>query len=303
MDKIRTRQVKANLALLAVAFVWGATFVVVQDALADITPHYFNAIRFTLAFAFLAAVYRSKFKNIRRPTIRAGILIGLILFSGYAFQTVGLKYTTASNSGFITGLAVVLVPLITALTLRRLPTIPVILGVTSATIGLGLLSLSQGIDRLNTGDVLTFFCALSFGLHIVMVGKYAPRHDPVLLALIQIATVAAASLVLGAFTEAVPQPQSFSRPVWLALIITAIPATALAFLIQNTVQKFTTPTHTAIIFTTEPVFAALTAFAASGEVLSTRQLAGCVLILAGMLVTELKGSASQSKTKEGPGAG
>lgn len=297
-----TRQTKANLALLAVAFVWGATFVVIQGALDDITPHYFNFIRFSIAVAFLALVFRGRLRNINQPTLKVGIFIGIFLFSGYAFQTVGLQYTTASNAGFITGLSVVLVPMLSAIILRHLPTVFAVLGVVSATIGLALLTLSNGLQHLNYGDILVFFCAVSFGLHIVMVGKYAPHYDSVLLALIQIATVAVASLFFGVFSEPLPQVSSFTQPVWIALLLTAIPATALAFLIQNTVQKFTSPTHTAIIFSMEPVFAALTAFLVIGEILTSIQLIGCVLILLGMLVAELKGgTVAESENRGHPG--
>lgn len=284
------KQLKANLALLAVAFVWGVTFVVVQDALADITPHYFNAVRFTLAFIFLYLIYRRRFKKINRTTALSGIFIGLFLFSGYAFQTVGLQYTSAANAGFITGLAVVLVPIFTAVMLRRLPAPSAVFGVTCAAIGLSLLTLSQGLSGISSGDILIFLCAVGFALHIIMVGKYAPFHDSVQLSLTQIATVAAASLLFGIAAET--PPTGLTKAVWLALLITAIPATALAYLVQNTVQKYTSPTHTAIIFTMEPVFAALTAFLLKGEVLTMKQLIGCGLILAGMLAAELCGGES-----------
>lgn len=235
---------------------------------------------------FLLLIYWRRIRHINRSTLFSGMFIGLFLFSGYAFQTVGLQYTSAANSGFITGLSVVLVPVFTALLLRKLPSFYAFLGVCCATIGLTLLSLGQGLANVNLGDVLTFMCAACFALHIIMVGKYAPHHDPAMLAIIQICTVAAASWGVGIVSET--PPQALTETVWLALIITAIPATALAFLIQNTVQKFTSPTHTAIIFTTEPVFAALTAYLVVGDVLTTKQVMGCVLILAGMLITEIK---------------
>jgi drug/metabolite transporter (DMT)-like permease len=287
MEAKYLKQIRADLALVAVAFVWGVTFVVVQDALADISPHYFNAIRFSLACAFLAIFYWRRLRGISRSTLFTGMFIGLFLFAGYAFQTVGLQYTSASNSGFITSMSVVLVPIMTAIILRRVPTLYAIIGTCCATLGLALLSLSQGLSQINFGDLLTFLCAIGFALHIIMVGKYAPQHDSALLTITQIGTVAVASLVFGVFTEA--PPQTFTSSVWIALLTTAIFATALAFLIQNTVQKFTSPTHTAIIFTLEPVFAALTAFLFAGELLTRNQLIGCGLILAGMLIAELCG--------------
>lgn len=294
------KQIQADLALLGVTFVWGITFVVVQDALAGIGPYYFLGIRFTLAFAFLAFIYWRRFTLINRDTLKAGLLIGVVLFAGYAFQTVGLQYTTASNAGFITGLAVVLVPLISALLSKKLPGIAAILGISSATIGLALLSLNNDF-KVNYGDILTFFCALSYAGHILLVGKYAPRHDPVLLAILQIGVVAAVSIICAVTLETLPE--QFTRPVWLGLFITAIPATALAFLIQNKVQRFTSPTHTAIIFIMEPVFAAATGWLWAGEILTTRQWIGCLLILTGMLVAELKDSLGTSGTEEVKGTG
>lgn len=294
---LSSKQVRADLSLLAVTFIWGVTFVVVQDALTGIGPYYFIGIRFAIAFAFLAIFYWRRLLNINLATLKAGTIIGLFLFAGYVFQTVGLKYTTASNAGFITGLAVILVPLFAAIFSRKLPDTAVVLGVTSATIGLALLSLGKDLT-LNFGDVLVFFCAISFAGHIILVGKYAPKHDPAVLAILQIGVVAIISMGCGGVLETMPE--QFSRPVWIGLFCTAIPATALAFLIQNSVQRYTTPTHTAIIFIMEPVFAAGAGWVLAGEVLTAGQWLGCALILFGMLVTELK-SVLLPSNKKSPG--
>ncbi|ABO49265.1 protein of unknown function DUF6, transmembrane [Desulforamulus reducens MI-1] len=278
-------QIQADLALLAVTFVWGVTFVVVQDALSGIGPYYFIGIRFAIAFAFLALIYWKRLQNLNIETIKAGFIIGAFLFAGYAFQTVGLQYTTASNAGFITGLAVVLVPLFSSLITWKIPGNSVLLGITSATVGLGLLSLGNNLS-INFGDILCFFCAVSYAGHIILVGKYAPTRDPILLAILQVGVVAIISLGCGLALETLPD--EFSRPVLNGLFITAIPATALAFLIQNSVQRFTSATHTAIIFIMEPVFAAATGWLWAGEILSDRQWVGCLLILTGMLIAEFK---------------
>ncbi|GBF33556.1 permease [Desulfocucumis palustris] len=292
----KLRQVKADLSLVGVTAVWGFSFVAVQDALSGIGPYYFLAIRFLLAAIFLAAIYYRRLSGINRSNLAAGAYIGAFLFGGYAFQTVGLQYTGAANSGFITGLAVVLVPLFAAIGLKRIPSVYTTLGVLSAAAGLGLLAINDSFT-INYGDTLTFFCAVCYALHIIMVGRYASKMDPVLLAIIQIGTVSAMSFIFGMFLETMPG--EFTRPVWVALLITAIPATALAFLIQNKVQRFTSTTHTAIIFTMEPIFAALSAFVLADELLSVRQLLGCFLILAGMLAAELKGG---EKAEEEPAA-
>jgi len=290
MDAIKKRQVKADLSLLFVAFSWGLTFVVVQDALSGIGPYYFLTLRFLMAAAFLAIIFWRHLPNLNRPAIKTGIFIGLFLFGGYAFQTVGLQYTGPATAGFITGLAVVLVPLLSALFYRRLPGPYVLAGVTCATIGLGFLTLRGGNLSLNFGDLLILCCAVCFAMHIIMVGRFAGRYDPVLLAIIQITTVSAISLFFALGTETFPE--RITAPVWTAFLFTAIPATSLAFLIQNSVQRYTSPTHTAIIFTTEPVFAALTAHVLGREMLIGAQALGCVLILAGMLVAEFKGQRS-----------
>lgn len=290
------QQIRADLALLAVAFVWGVTFVVVQDALSGIGPYYFIGIRFAIAFAFLALVYWRRFTALKLDTLKAGCLIGSVLFAGYVFQTVGLQYTTASNAGFITGLAVVLVPLISSLVTKKLPALPAILGVASATLGLGLLSMGDNLT-VNSGDILVFLCAICFAGHIILVGKYVHSHDPVLLALLQIGVVAVMGMGCGVALETLPA--HFTQPVWIGLLVTAVPATALAFLIQNSVQKYTSPTHTALIFIMEPVFAAATGWLLAGEVLSSRQWVGCLLILFGMVVAELKDSLSaKAEVKE-----
>lgn len=290
MDAVKKRQIKADLALLFVAFSWGLTFVVVQDALAGIGPYYFLTLRFLMAAAFLAVIYWRHLAGLNRHVIATGTFIGLFLFGGYAFQTVGLQYTGPATAGFITGLAVVLVPLFSALIYRRLPGPYVLAGVACATLGLGFLTLRGGdVSSLNFGDLLILCCAVCFGLHIIMVGRFAGRYDPVLMAITQIATVAVISFVFALGGETFPE--RITAPVWTAFLFTAIPATSLAFLIQNSVQRYTSPTHTAIIFTTEPVFAALTAHVLGREVLAGVQALGCAFILAGMLVAEFRGEA------------
>lgn len=283
---------KADLSLLAVTAIWGVTFVVVKDALDHIGPYYFLAVRFATACLFLCAIYFRQLAGITFKELRAGILIGFFLFGGYAFQTVGLKYTGAANAGFITGLSVVLVPLYITLNYKRLPSINLTVGALSAVTGLALLSLSDSL-KFNYGDLLVFFCAVCFAGHIIMVGKFSSNLNPVMLTIIQIGTVSLISFVAAISLE--KMPETIAGEVWWALLLTAVPATSLAFLIQNKVQKYTSTTHTAIIFTMEPVFAGLGAYILAGEILSPRQLAGCLLILAGMLAAELRGAFKQGK--------
>lgn len=284
-EPTRWQQLGADLALLAVTFVWGVTFVVVKDALGAIGPYYFLAVRFFLAALFLVVVHPRFLAGVTRGDLLAGAVIGMALFAGYAFQTVGLQYTTASNAGFITGLSVVLVPVFTAAFSRRLPPGLVMAGVASATAGLALLSLKDGL-RVDYGDALIFFCAVSFAAHILLVGRFAPRCSSYTLAVLQIAVVGLLSLGAAPWVETFPE--RLAPEVLWALAATAIPATSLAFLIQTRAQKFTSPAHTAVIFTMEPVFAGLAAWLWGGEVFSTRQIIGGAAIVAGMLITVLQ---------------
>lgn len=285
----------ADLALLLVTLVWGVTFIVVKEALADIGVYYFLAIRFIIAALFLALIGYRSLHCVEKGSLWAGVVIGVVLFGGYAFQTVGLKYTTASNAGFITGLSVVLVPIMAAALSRRMPPFSAVAGVVCATVGLGLLSLQDGL-RLCYGDALVLCCALCYAGHIILVGRYAPHHPSYILAVIQIAVVGLISMMVAPVIETFPS--HLSPVVIQALLATAIPATALAFVVQNAAQKFTSATHTAVIFTMEPVFAGLAAWWVGGETLTTRQLFGGLSIVIGMLLTVVYGRAEDNNSHQ-----
>ena len=280
----------ADFSLLLVTLVWGSTFVVVKWAIEDLPPFPFLAIRFALAFISLLPFLWFQKAHISKGTLLKGAALGIFLFSGYAFQTIGLQYTTASNAGFITGLSVVIVPALVALTTRTLPRLNLILGILSALIGLALLSLGDNFE-FNKGDLMVLACAFSFALHIFLVGRYAPQTNATVLASVQILTVSVLSAV---FSLLLPQPPlHFSTNAWLGLLITAVPATSLAFFVQTKMQQFTTPTHTALIFSMEPVFSAVAAFFFAGELLSLKGFLGAGLVLGGMIIAEFTGSESE----------
>ncbi|OEH84187.1 hypothetical protein BHU72_12345 [Desulfuribacillus stibiiarsenatis] len=293
----------ADILLIIVAFIWGATFVIVKNAIDILPPFSFNAIRFFIASVFLLLImlifYRKPLKELNGSTWIAGFFIGVFLFAGYAFQTFGLLYTTASKAGFITGLSVVLVPLFAVLFFKEYIRRQFVIGISFAMVGLFLLSVNSNWN-IAYGDFLVFLCAIAYALHIITVGKYAPTHNVFSLALIQISVVSLLNFIAAFLFEDLGQTfqmQTLMAPdVYWALLITAIFATALAFLVQTSAQKFTTPTKTALIFSTEPVFAAVTAFWLAGEVLVMREWIGCALILFGMIVAELP-SSSEKKAR------
>jgi drug/metabolite transporter (DMT)-like permease len=277
----------ANLSLLSVALVWGATFVVVKRATEDLPVFPFLGIRFAIAFLTLLPFVWSQRADLTRLNILKGLGLGTILFLGYVAQTIGLQYTTASNAGFITGLGVVLVPVIVAITTRQLPRPSLVAGIISASLGLAFLSLGENFS-INPGDPIVLICAVFFALQIFLVGRYAPTENATILTAGQVLAV---SLLSGLFSLIFPQESlNFTSYAWFGILLTAIPATSLALFIQTKMQQFTTPTQTALILSTEPVFSAIFAFLLAGEILTPRGLAGAALVLAGMLISEFSES-------------
>jgi len=281
---ILSKQLQSDIVLTLVTMIWGSTFIIVKNAIQSLPVYNFLFIRFLLAFLLLAAIFYKKLIRVDKNTLTAAILIGTMLFLGYAFQKMGLLYTTASKSGFITGFSVVLVPILEAVLLKRKPTKAATLGVVLAFIGLILLT--TNIDfKINVGDFLTLLCAFAFAMHIVLISKYAVKMDTHLLATIQIGMVALLSGIVSFIFEKPFIPVSLD--VWAAIVITGVFATAFAFVAQNTMQAYTTATHTALIFSLEPVFAALAAYLIAGETMSLRALIGGAFMLTGIILSEL----------------
>ncbi|ACL69352.1 DMT family transporter [Halothermothrix orenii] len=284
--KTKTRVIKADLLLLLVVTVWGTTFPVMKMILVDTDPFYFIALRFMVAFLALYLVFHKKVTrdDFSGETVRKGVILGLCLLAGYAFQIVGLQYTTASRSAFITGLSVVMVPLLSIMIIKQIPGPYTWTGVALATIGLYLLT-GAGKIAVNLGDYLTFFCAVSFALQIVLLSKYLPGNKPVVLTLIQMAVVGGGSFLVSLFSNGIT---GVTGPALGVIIYTGLLATAMAYLIQSYAQQFTPPTHTGVIFTLEPVFGALFSYLILGEVMGFTGLFGGLLIVTGMLITEVK---------------
>jgi drug/metabolite transporter (DMT)-like permease len=275
----------AELGLALVCLLWGSTFVLVKNALDDISPALFLGIRFGIAAAVLGIVFTLRRKP-GRLSWKGGVIAGLFLFAGYFLQTLGLRFTTAAKSGFITGLYIVLVPLLVAAVYRRAPGKSEVAGFVLATIGMGLLTLTTARFEIAFGDALTIGCAFAFAVHILLLGHYSERTPTEWLTLLQVGTCAIVALSTCRLLE-VPFVR-WSPGVVAALAVTSLLATALAFYVQTWGQKYTTPTRAALIFSLEPVFAWITSYVFENEVLTARSLTGAMCILAGILVVELK---------------
>ena len=289
-------RVKADLSLGLVALIWGATFVLVKDALSDVSPLLFVLLRMTLA-TILLALFLGRRKGQQgiwqKGLAGPGAVIGFFLFAGFVLQTQGLLYTTPAKSAFITSLYVVFVPILQVAVFRMRFRWIVLAGAAVALAGLYFLTMSAGEWKLGRGDILTLGCALAFAGHIVAVGRYAPRYSASALAVWQIGACMVFCLVMvpaAHWTGLERMTIAWTPRVWLAIVITGALGTAMAFFIQTWAQRFTTSAHTAILFSLEPVFAALTSFLLLGEVLSGRGFLGAGLILGGVLLSALSGA-------------
>lgn len=271
-----------ELALVAIAAIWGATFVLVQDAVAAAPPMQFLAIRFALATAVMALA--GAFRGTTPGDLRAGGLAGLALFAGYAFQTVGLQYTSASNAGFLTGMFVVFTPVLGAAALRVLPSRAATAGVVLAATGMVLLTMPSGLT-IGKGDGLEILTAIAFAVHILVLSRVARARSALRLAAVQLAVVTVITTLWSALGER--QAVSGRASVWFAAAFTAMFATALAFFVQTRAQQILPPVRTAVILAAEPVFAGITGYAVAGDRLGARGITGALLIVGGIVVAAL----------------
>ena len=272
----------ALLVLLLVTAVWGVTFVQVKDAVAVYPLFAFLALRFAIAGGTLAVPGAARLRRLGRAGALSGILAGALLGAGYALQTAGLERTTVSSTGFITGLYVVLTPLLALAVFRTRAGRGVWLGVLLATAGLALLA---GIHRGSLlGDLLVLAGAAVYSLQIVLMERYAPRYDAVAFTLVEMLTAFGGLLAIALALRDLPFPHGWT--VWGALLVTGVFASALAFLAQTWAQRRTTATRTALAFSMEPVWAGLFGFTLAGDRLGAAAWLGCAVIMAGIVVAE-----------------
>lgn len=280
------RRYGIQLALIGVAAVWGATFVVVKDAVSRYPLYAFLGLRFAIAVVAFVLIVPSSVRMLRRPVLGVGVLAGAFLTAGYIFQTWGLQDTSASKAAFITGMFVVITPALQALILRLPPRAFTVAGVALAVVGLWLLSGGDAAGW-NVGDTRVLLCAFAYSGHLIVLGSLGRAHDVRPLTLVQLATVAVACGVVSLAIEPMALPREAS--VWWALAITGVLGSAAAFAIQTYAQRSLSPSKTALILISEPAFGGLFGWWA-GERLGVGGLVGSALILGGMVLAEVMGS-------------
>lgn len=271
------------VALVLVTAVWGVTFVQVKDAIAIYPLYAFLALRFAIAALALGPPAAGRIRSLGRRGVAEGAFLGLLLAAGYAFQTEGLRRTTVSSTGFITGLYVVLTPLIALLLFRTRTARAAWGGVVLAAVGLALLS---GIHAGSAvGDLLVLAGAVVYSLQIVLLERAAPRYEPLALTLVEmLAALAAFAVIAAALGQLDTAPRGWT--VWGALLVTGVFASALGYLVQTWAQRRTSATRTALAFTMEPVWTGIFGYALAGDRLGAVGWLGCVVIFAGILLAE-----------------
>lgn len=280
----------ADILLIIITGIWGLSFPIMRNSLNYISELTYLFYRFALASLLLFVLFYKKYRNINGSVLLKGTGMGLALSGALGFTVLALQYTTASNVAFITGINIVLVPLASNIILKRrvdyIKKISVIIALA------GLFLISGGVElAFNIGDLFALLCALCISAQIILTDKFAQTEEPIILGCIQINAAAFIYLVLSLSIEQniLFQPKSI---VLLTILVTGIAGTALAFVGQTYVQKFTSPSHVAIIFILEPVFGAFFAFIIPNldgtvELISFIKLIGCALLIISMLLTEV----------------
>ena len=297
---LRRETIRADLLLLVASAIWGVAFVAQQDAAKSLDAVSILAIRFLMGAAILAPVrIVRRVRKVNMPSPGAllwsgGLFAGLAMLLAAYLQQRGIESTTASSAGFITGLYVLFVPLIGLMLGQRVGW-SAWLGVTLATVGLYLLSVSAEL-HMSRGDLLVLGCAVIWAIHVLIIGRYAPRCDPIELAAVQFLVTGVVAAIFM-MSRGLPEWSHVSS-AWMSLTYLGALAVGVAFTLQVVGQRTAPPTHAAILLSMESPFAAIAGALLIAERLSGREYLGCALMLAGILVSQLLGRNAAKKNTE-----
>ncbi|MCB2293707.1 DMT family transporter [Clostridium algoriphilum] len=281
----KKKSMLADISLLFVAVIWGGGYIAVKGALDSFSPFYIMAMRFGISVIIMLFVFRKKIKRITKYDLKVGSVVGLLLFLGFAAQTVGMKYTTASKNAFLTGTNVVIVPFLYWIISKKKPDAFSLISAFMCFIGIGMLTLDGGI-HIGLGDSLTLLCSVFFAAHIVSVEYFIKKSDAILLVIIQLGAAGVFSIIAALIYE--PIPHSLNSNTIFAILYLGIFSTMIAFIIQNLAQKYTTSTHAAIILCLESVFGSIFSVTILHEVFTYKMILGCLTILLAIITTETK---------------
>lgn len=279
------QQFGALASLIFITFIWGSTFMLVQRSVAELEVYYFLFLRFAIAAAAMALIFRSKIKPPTGSTIRSAFILSIFLFGGYAFQTEGLRFTTSSNCALISGLYLIFIPLFSIALFKVRPRTIHVVGACVSLAGLYFLT-RYSPTGFNLGDGLTLISAISFAFQIILVGQYTKSHNLAPLVFFEFLFVSLISLAI-ALTR-MKFTIDFSMTVIITLLVTGLIATAFAFAVQAKVQRYIEPTRVGIVFALESVFGLIFGVFVGNETLTMLSFAGACSMICGMMIAEAK---------------
>ena len=278
--------------LLITAIVWGSGFVGTVIALQYLTAYQVMAGRFVLAAIILSLLFGKKFRTFTKPVIWKGAVLGTILYIGFALQTVGLEYTTPSKNAFLTAINVVIVPIIAYMVYKRKVDRHETIGAMIAIIGIGFISL-QGSMTINIGDALSIACAVAFAFDIFYTNHFVKKEDAISLTIVQFITASLIGVVAVVIQGDIPT--TVEKEAVYSIIYLAVFSTTIAYVCQNIAFTYTTATKGAIILSLEAFFGMILSVLFLQEVLTGRMMIGAALIMAAILITELKPSLQRKR--------
>jgi drug/metabolite transporter (DMT)-like permease len=280
---VMKKHVKADLMLIMITVFWGGSYILTKLGLDSLQPFNLIAIRFIIAFLISGIVFKNRIMKSDRRTIIYALILGLILFSVFISMTFGLKYTSASNAGFLISLSVILIPIISLMFLKQYIGRKVIICVLFALVGIGMLTLNTQL-KVSRGDLLCILCAVLYAIHVVVTGVFTKEVDSISLGILQLGFVGIFSIIFSGLTEEVKVPNSWFS--WLVVLALSILCTAVGYIVQTHIQQYTSATHTGLILSLEPVFSAIFAYLILGEVLSVRGYIGASILLVSVFFAE-----------------
>ena len=295
-----SKQVRADGILILVTLCWGVSYLLMDISLEELDPFTLNAFRFLGAFAIAALVSFKKIRTVNKTTLKYSLLVGFALVFVYIGATFGVKYTSLSNSGFLCALTVVFTPILAWLFFKKAPGKKLTFVVILCFIGIALLTLgddfSINMEHLK-GDMLCLMCAVAYAADLLLTEK-AVSHEEVdayNLGVFQLGVTGALNLIMALIVETPQAPQTME--VWSAVIFLSVFCTGVAFVLQPVAQQYTTASHVGVIFTLEPVFAAVVAYFFAGEILSFKAYLGAALMLASIFIMEIDFKTLKKKEK------
>ncbi|MDQ0268315.1 DMT family transporter [Cytobacillus purgationiresistens] len=279
-----SNRAKATILLVVVNFFWGLSYIFMKMGLDSLQTFNLVALRCIIAFLIAGLIFYKYLLRISIQAVLASTVLGFLLFTVFSFVTFGLSMTKASNAGFLLSLTVVFVPVIQSILLKSLPSLPIRIGLLLTITGIGFMTLNSTLS-LNPGDVLCVISALAYAIHILVIEKVTKKHEAIAIGVLQLGIAGFIAFIFSLIFETPSLPSNYDA--WIAILGLAILCSAFGFVCQAVAQKHTTPTQTGLMFSLEPIFAAMLAVIILGESLSIKDFTGASIIIIGVLVATL----------------